>query len=276
MPRINKSKPLVSVLVCAFNAEKYISTTLDSLINQKYKNVEYFVLNNNSVDNTRLILDSYSAKDVRIKVFHSKINKGAYGGLNYLLNKAQGNYIAIADHDDIYHPDRVGIQVDFLEKHSKYFACGTNAYKYFEKNKEIKFMKTKKIDTFAFHPSLMFRNVLDLKYNLNIRYKADTYFMKYVLCQKSRSKIFNIQKPLFLSRVREDGQNLSRILNSNLSLADVMNYYLYSKDALVLLRHILKIVLNYNLTQSILDNYGRKSIKEFKQDKFLNEYLGYL
>jgi glycosyltransferase involved in cell wall biosynthesis len=225
----NKNKPLVSVLICVYNAEKFMEKTILSVLRQTYKNIEILVLDNNSEDNTRKILNKIRKKDKRIHVFHSNKNLGPYGGLNFLLDKVNGIYIAIADHDDIYHPTKIKKQIDFLEKNKRYLGCGTNLYKYFEKNKTFKYQKIKKIGFFAAHPSLMFRYNNSLKYNLNVKYKTDTFFMRHILC-KEQPKIFNIQKPLFLSRVRDDNENLSTILNKNLTFKDIINYYNYSRD----------------------------------------------
>jgi teichuronic acid biosynthesis glycosyltransferase TuaG len=268
-------KPLVSILVCTFNAENFFDLTIDSIINQTYKNIEILILDNNSKDSTRKIIGKYQKKDKRIKSFFLKKNLGAYGGLNFLLNQTKGKYIAIADHDDIYHQKKIEKQVIFLEKNRHYLACGSNLYKYFEKNKTFKYLKIKRIGTFATHPSLMFRYYENFKYNLNIKYKTDTFFMKYILCKK-QPKIFNIQKALYLSRLRSDNKNLATILNKKLSFKDILNYYNYSKDKKDLIKFTLKKILNYNLIKNIIDQFNRKTINDFKKDKFLKEYLKYL
>ena len=65
-------EPLLSIIVPAFNIEKYISRCLENLINQNYKNIEIIVVNDGSNDKTGEIIDSYAQRDSRIKVIHKK------------------------------------------------------------------------------------------------------------------------------------------------------------------------------------------------------------
>jgi len=63
------SSPLVSILICSFNAEKTIRWTLESVLAQTYQNIEVLVLDNDSMDKTWEILETYQAKDPRVKLF---------------------------------------------------------------------------------------------------------------------------------------------------------------------------------------------------------------
>ena len=110
--------PKVSILLCSYNAELYVRDTLQSLLNQTYVNIEILILDNNSKDTTVEIIKSY--KDTRIHLYPSEKNLGPYGGLNFLLEKAIGNYIAIQDHDDIWHSEKIKKQINFLEQHKKF------------------------------------------------------------------------------------------------------------------------------------------------------------
>jgi glycosyltransferase involved in cell wall biosynthesis len=110
--------PKVSVVLCTYNAEKYIRATLESILYQSFKDIEILILDNNSKDTTINIIKTY--KDARIYLYPSEKNLGPYGGLNFLLKKAKGEYIAIQDHDDLWHPEKLAKQVAFLEKNKKY------------------------------------------------------------------------------------------------------------------------------------------------------------
>jgi len=271
--KIKKDK--VSVILCSYNAQNFIVPTINSLLNQTYKNIEILILDNNSKDLTRQIIKKYEKIDSRIKAFFSNKNLGPYAGLNFLLKKVKGKYVAIADHDDIYHPQRIEYQVSFLKKHKKFVGCGTTAFIYFEKDNTFKYKKVKKISTFALHPSLLFIFNKNIKYDTNIKYKTDTFFMKYVLC-KGKPLIFNVQKPLYLQRVRKDNKNLSIIWNKKLSFKNIIDYYHKSRDIKDLIKFSLKKILNYNLLMNIINFTNRKTIDNFKTNKFLREYLNYL
>lgn len=96
--------PLISVLVPVYNIEKYLNACLDSIINQKYENIEIIIVDDGSTDNSSAICDSYVQKDRRIKVFQSD-NTGIASARNLLLEKATGEYIAFVDSDDVILPD---------------------------------------------------------------------------------------------------------------------------------------------------------------------------
>lgn len=94
---------LYSIIMPTYNAEKYIKYSIDSVRNQVYKNWELVVIDDNSKDNTVDIVKSYINKDQRIKLFKNQ-GKGAGSARNTGIEKAQGNYIAFIDSDDIYDP----------------------------------------------------------------------------------------------------------------------------------------------------------------------------
>lgn len=108
--------PLVSILLPAYNCEKYIRKTIDSLLNQTYTNFELLLINDGSTDGTSAIIDGYT--DIRIQHIHNNGNKGLIYTLNRGLELAKGKYIARIDADDVCLPTRLEKQVDWLEKNS--------------------------------------------------------------------------------------------------------------------------------------------------------------
>ena len=126
--------PLVSILICSFNAEKTIRWTLESVLAQTYQNIEVLVLDNDSKDQTWEILEDYQTKDPRVKLFTVGKNLGAYAGINYLLDQTKGEYIAIQDHDDVWTPEKIEHQVAFLQHHEEFVACGTGYLEYYSAN----------------------------------------------------------------------------------------------------------------------------------------------
>ena len=90
---------LISIIVPTHNRENFIRKSLDSLLNQTYKNIEIIVVHNESTDNTGVVLEEYERKDTRIKIINQK-DKGYGGGVNVGLENANGDYIAILEADD--------------------------------------------------------------------------------------------------------------------------------------------------------------------------------
>lgn len=114
----------LSVIMTVYNGEQHIRESIESILNQEYKNFEFLILNDGSTDKTQEIIESY--QDERIKVYNiGKIGRAQ--GLNYLLNKAKGRYIANLDADDIALVHRFKLQVDYLDNHNEVVLLGTKA-----------------------------------------------------------------------------------------------------------------------------------------------------
>ena len=109
-----RSRPLVSIVVPAYNAEKYLRESLDSILAQTYPNVEVLVMDDYSTDGTPAILASYGQ---RIRVIRQPKNRGIYGNANDGIAASQGEYIAVYHSDDVYLPEMVEREVEFLEKY---------------------------------------------------------------------------------------------------------------------------------------------------------------
>ncbi|WP_247236064.1 glycosyltransferase family A protein [Telluribacter sp. SYSU D00476] len=116
-------QPLVSVIMPAYNAEKYIMQSLHSLLAQTYTNWELLVADDGSVDTTRSLIDSFD--DTRIFRFHQAINQGYLKTWNSLLQKARGEYITFLDADDYIQEERLLLLVNFLNSHPDVHICGT-------------------------------------------------------------------------------------------------------------------------------------------------------
>lgn len=104
---MTQKKPKVSILVAAYNIEKYIEQCIASIINQDYNNLEIIIVDDNSSDNTSVICDRMANTDSRIKIIHHKKNTKLPGVRNTGLDNATGDYIIFVDGDDWLAPDFV-------------------------------------------------------------------------------------------------------------------------------------------------------------------------
>ena len=109
--------PLVSVLMPVYKTAPYLSEAMDSMLHQTFKDYELIVLDDCSPDNAEEILDAYD--DSRIVRYKGENNVGLSNVLNVGIEMARGKYIARMDSDDISLPNRLQIQVDYLEAHSE-------------------------------------------------------------------------------------------------------------------------------------------------------------
>lgn len=118
-----KDEPPVSVIVPVYNGEAFVKRTIDSILNQTYRNLEVIIIDDASKDNSKKIISSY--RDARIKaVFQKENNNVCYSG-NVGFGLAQGKYVALIGHDDVWKSDKLQKQVAFMEEHPSCSVCFT-------------------------------------------------------------------------------------------------------------------------------------------------------
>ena len=113
----------VSIIIPAYNAEKYLCECLDSALNQTYTNVELIIVNDGSADKTKDILDHYVAQHENIKVIHTE-NGGVSRARNIGLDNADGDYIMFLDSDDLLVPNAIEILMQDLTDSNADVAIG--------------------------------------------------------------------------------------------------------------------------------------------------------
>ena len=106
---------LVSIITPAYNAEKYIKDTIESVIAQTYVNWELIIVDDASKDNTVNIIKIYQKKDRRIKLIPLNENQGVANARNIAIQNAKGIYIAFLDADDIWEKDKLKKQIQILK-----------------------------------------------------------------------------------------------------------------------------------------------------------------
>lgn len=107
--------PLVSVIMPAYNGEKYIGDAIESVLNQSYDNFELIIVEDKSTDNTLEVIQKYI--DSRLFLYLNSQNRGIAYSTNLGIAKSKGKYIALLDDDDIALKRRLEWQVNFLEEH---------------------------------------------------------------------------------------------------------------------------------------------------------------
>lgn len=104
-------KPLVSLVMPVYNAEKYLEESLKGILSMDYPSFELIIVNDGSTDRSKEILEGYSKNDKRIRLF-SKENGGPSDARNYGTQLAKGEYICFVDADDIVLPNMLDTLVD--------------------------------------------------------------------------------------------------------------------------------------------------------------------
>jgi glycosyltransferase involved in cell wall biosynthesis len=132
---MDKKEPLVSVIMPAYNCEKYVKKAIDSILNQTYSNFELLIADDCSKDSTKNIIDSYI--DIRIKRLHNEANMGYLQASNKLFKECKGDFITFQDADDYSASNRLELLVDYLKKNPDYSCVGSNIIKVDDSNNEL-------------------------------------------------------------------------------------------------------------------------------------------
>ena len=118
--------PLVTVLMPVYNGGDLLRFSIESILSQTYKDLEFLIINDCSTDNSMETIRSY--KDPRIVVHTNEINMGQTKSLNVGLKLAKGKYIVINDADDLSLPQRIEKQLDFILRHPGYVVVGASSF----------------------------------------------------------------------------------------------------------------------------------------------------
>lgn len=124
--------PLVSVLMAVYNGEIFLEESIESILDQTYRNIEFIIVNDQSTDKSGETLKNYELKDKRVRVLES-VDKGLVSSLNLGLMHVKGEFVARFDCDDISEPDRIQSQVDFFLSNEGFDIVGGH-YRKIDKN----------------------------------------------------------------------------------------------------------------------------------------------
>ena len=111
-------KELVSIITPSYNSEKFISETINSIINQTYTTWELLITDDHSSDNTLGVIESFIRKDDRIRLYTLKSNQGAGAARNHSIKMAKGRYIAFCDSDDQWKINKLELQLNLMKKNN--------------------------------------------------------------------------------------------------------------------------------------------------------------
>ena len=261
MAKNNLSYPLVSIVLPVYNGEKFLKESIESILNQTFKNFELIIVEDGSKDNSLKILKKY--RDKRIKLIKNKKNKGSVFSFNVGLKNSKGKYVAICTQDDVFHLKRIEIEFNYLEKNKHIFLVGSSAIYIDENGKEIRRFRKyedykllrwrlRKSSSIIF-PSIMF-------HNKNVSFdKLCEYHLFYKLLKRGENLI-NIPNFLVKYRVHANAESI------------------FDKERQKELRsQVLKKFKNLEDPSSLLDKFGfllkifSHYIKTFKEKKLLSK-----
>lgn len=202
------------------NNEKYLSESIESILNQSYKNIELLILDDGSTDNSLSVIEKYALNNKCIKII-SRDNKGVANSINELISYANGEYIARMSGDDISYPNRIEMQLKYLNENNNValVGCLVDIEITDYKNEDDKIMCEKifnfKVDKInpsikilnghrICHGTFFMKKDLFKKINYNEKFKnvEDLDFIFKMLNENLKFDI--IQKKLYLNRINSE------------------------------------------------------------------------
>ena len=114
---------LVSIITPTYNCGRFIGRTIDSVLAQTYEDWEMIIVDDRSTDDTKAVVDEYMAKDSRIKYTLLNENSGAAVARTKAMALAEGEYMAFLDSDDIWLPEKLRLQLDFMNENGYALSC---------------------------------------------------------------------------------------------------------------------------------------------------------
>ena len=146
---MQNSNVVISIILCCYNSEKYLEETLQSIVDQTFKNWELIIVNDGSRDNTSKILNEFvnNNKHLRITLIN-QTNQGIAESRNNAIKIANSKWISIIDHDDLWLPEKLDIQYDLIKKNKNCFLFFSDFYIFNKSSIKSRFEISKEKDGF--------------------------------------------------------------------------------------------------------------------------------
>lgn len=219
MINMNKKDELVSIVMPAYNAEKYISESIESVLNQTYRNFELIIVNDCSNDNTEKIILNYKKKDKRITYIKNEINKGVGESRNVGVQNSIGNWIAFIDSDDLWSNNKIEKQMKFIKNDEKIKFTYTGS-SFINKNgksfnydmrvpKKVDYKTLLKQNTISCSSVLISKKLI-LNYEMPRGYMHEDY-ATWLTILKVENYAYGIDEPLLFYRIMENSKSGNKI-----------------------------------------------------------------
>lgn len=224
---MNSNQPLISVIMPAYNAGKYIAESIESILNQTFQNFELIILDDASTDNTKEIVSSYAQKDNRIVYVEKQSNNGPATLRNEGISLSKGIFIALNDADDISENTRFEKQISVFNSKPNVGVCGSWMLNFGENMESYVFQAPEnpidiKLTFLSFdclaNSSAMFRKscVENLEYQKEYVPAEDYKLWSEVIVNHD---FYIIQESLLRYRLHEN--NISKTKAENIAISDL-------------------------------------------------------
>ena len=241
----------ISIITVTKNSEKTIAHTLNSIKSQTYKNIEHIIVDGNSIDRTKGIIQDYIKKKPFLKIkFISEKDFGIYDAINKGIKLSSGKYISILNSDDIFHSNKtVETIMKIIEKNkdNELFFFGLTYFRKKNFKKIVRYYPAKNFKKWMLrygiippHPASVIKKSTYIKhgnYDKNFKIAGDfDLLLRFIFVKKIKFKTFNFNT-VKMKTGGASGKNLSSyILSLKENRISFKKYNLFSNIFLILLK----------------------------------------
>lgn len=206
--------PTVTVLMSVHNAERYVSSSIKSILSQTFRDFEFLIFEDASTDNSLQAIKEIC--DPRIKLIENSEQMGLSANLNRGLKLARGEYIARMDADDISLVDRLARQVAFMQENPDVGVCGSAAIEVDDADRTIRVRKVRSgkclerwvwMPSPLIHPTVMFKKKIAQQFSYDVAFIAAQDYELWLRMYSAGVTIDNVSE--ILLRYRVHGENAS-------------------------------------------------------------------
>ena len=239
--------PKVSVILSSYNHAKYLAASIQSVLDQTFTDFELLIFDDGSSDNSQEIIRSFD--DERIKLFLYEKNRGSYHAIKEPLKFSRGKYLAFQHSDDIWEPDKLFAQVEFLDANPQYAACFTQV-QFIDETGELYDLPDEHPYKLVFkkanrsreewlnnlfwnsncfcNPSVVFRNEPENLVMNPYLWQLPDFYMWLKLCQ--RANVYVLERELIRFRLRREAQNSVSSLSLEKSIRVANEAYFTARE----------------------------------------------
>ncbi|NLI92082.1 MAG: glycosyltransferase family 2 protein [Peptococcaceae bacterium] len=216
---------LVSVIMPAYNSEKYIEKAISSVLSQSYSNFELIVVDDGSRDDTAIIVSEIAGRDKRIQFFRNQKNSGVSETRNFGISQAKGDWIAFLDSDDMWAPGKLEKQIKLIKnkEHANLLFTGSsfidendNPYSFMLKiPEEIKYKDLLKQNIISCSSVLLNKQLLaEYKMERNDLHEDYALWLKIL---RNENYAYGINEPLLIYRLSKNSKTGNKMKSAKMT-----------------------------------------------------------
>ncbi|KAA9005099.1 glycosyltransferase family A protein [Histidinibacterium aquaticum] len=195
-----KDGPLVSVVLTAYNVERYVELAVASILSQSYLNLELIVVDDNSTDSTLERLREIQTRDDRVRIIKNEKNSGTYLAKNAGIQNSEGDLIALCDSDDIWTPNHLERHLEEMATDGGLMVTTSDWLRLFD-HAQIEVSPNGAIVEVCPHSTLIRREVFNrIGYFDSVRFGADREFISRIILSYGKPSVCHIAEVLTIGR----------------------------------------------------------------------------